>query len=514
MTQGATQHSSSSTGSWVLAATILGSSMAFIDGSVVNVALPAIQSAFSASVSGVQWLVNAYMLVLGALILIGGSAGDRFGRRRVFVIGTLIFAAASVVCGIAQSLPVLIAARAAQGLGGALLTPGSLAIINDVFDSGERGRAIGTWASFSALSAAVGPAIGGALVDTVSWRAIFFINIPLAAVTLAITMRHVPESRNEQSAGIDWLGGLLAVTGLGAITYGLTAAVERHWSDPIVLGATLGGMVIMGVFVLLERRSASPMVPLTLFRSRAFSVTNGMTVLLYAALSGAFFFLPFSLIQLHGYSALETGAALLPSTLLMGGLSRWSGGLADRYGARRPLVVGPVIASAGFALLALPGTGGSYWLTFFPALVVLGLGLAVSVAPLTTTVMGAVARRYSGTASGINNAAARVAGLLAVAMLGSVAVGVFGAAVETRIATADVPANIRRSIEAEIPRLAAAQVPSEVTGNMRQELERILNESFLRSFRTVMLISAGLALASGLCAGVMLKDDGREREDV
>lgn len=500
---------SSATRSWVLAATILGSSMAFIDGSVVNVALPAMQSAFSATVSGAQWVVNGYMLVLSALILIGGSAGDLFGRRRVFVIGTLVFAAASVACGLAPNLSVLIGARAIQGLGGALLVPGSLAIINDVFDPSERGHAIGTWAGVSALSAALGPAIGGAFVDTVSWRAIFFINIPLAVITLVITLRYVPESSDKQSTAIDWLGGVLAVIGLGAITYGLTAAVEHSWSDPLVLGATFGGAVVIALFVMFESRAASPMMPLALFRSRAFSATNAMTVLLYAGLSGAFFFLPFNLIELHGYSALEAGAAFLPSTLLMGGLSRWSGGLADKYGPRRPLIIGPIVASAGFVLLALPGTGGSYWFTFFPALLVLGFGIAISVAPLTTTVMGAVERRHSGTASGINNAAARVAGLLAVALLGSVAVGLFRGAVETRITAANVSVDVRRAVEAEIPKLAAAKVPQMVTGAARHDLARILNESFLYSFRIVVLIAAGLALCSGLCAAATIRDDAR-----
>ncbi|MEO9116109.1 MAG: DHA2 family efflux MFS transporter permease subunit [Gemmatimonadaceae bacterium] len=500
---------SASTKSWVLAATILGSSMAFIDGSVVNVALPAIQSSFAASVSGAQWVVNGYMLVLGALILIGGSAGDLFGRRRVFVIGTVVFVVASVACGLAPTLSVLIGARAIQGLGGALLVPGSLAIINDVFDSSERGHAIGTWAGFSALSVALGPAIGGALVDTVSWRAVFFINVPLAAITLAIALRHVPKSRDQESTSIDWLGGALAVIGLGAITYGLTAAVERSWSDPLVLGATVGGALVIALFVMFEGRTSSPMMPLTLFQSRAFSATNAMTVFLYAGLSGAFFFLPFTLIDLHGYSALEAGAAFLPSTLLMGGLSGWSGGLADRYGPRLPLIVGPIIASVGFALLALPGTGGSYWSTFFPAMLVLGFGIAISVAPLTTTVMGAVERRHSGTASGINNAASRVAGLLAVALLGSVAVGAFGRAVNSRVAAASVSADVRRALAAEIPKLAAARVPQAVTGDARQSLQLILDESFLHSFRIVLLISAGLALCSGLCAAVMLKNAGR-----
>lgn len=491
---------------WVLAATILGSSMAFIDGSVVTVALPVIQANLAASVAEVQWVVNAYMLMLGALILVGGAAGDRFGRRRVFALGIAIFAAASLGCGLAPNAAALIAARVAQGIGGALLVPGSLALIGAAFGEAERGKAIGSWAGFSAITTALGPVLGGWLVDALSWRAIFFINLPAALVTLAIVARHVPESRDPQGAAapVDWRGGLLATIGLGAVAYGLTAAADRDWGHPAVLGPLLAGAVVLALFVRSQARAAAPMMPLGLFRSRTFSGANGMTLLLYFALSGVMFFLPFNLINLQGYSATAAGAAFLPFTLIMGGLSRWSGGLLDRYGARAPLTVGPAIAAAGFALLALPGIGGPYWTTVFPAMVVLGLGMAVSVAPLTATVMGAVAPNRAGAASGINNAVARIAGLLAVALLGAVAVGVFGASLEDRMAALDLPAEVRRALEAEVPKLAEAEVPAQVEGADRAALERALDDAFLQSFRVTMLIAAGLALASAVCAALTI----------
>lgn len=490
---------------WVLAATILGSSMAFIDGSVVNVALPVVQADLDASVSAVQWVVNAYMLMLSALILVGGAAGDRFGRRRMFGLGVIVFTAASVGCGLAPGAGALIAARALQGVGGALLVPSSLAIISAAFPERERGRAIGTWAGFSALTTAAGPVLGGWLVDAWSWRMVFFVNLPVAAVTLLLA-RRVPESRDPSDRPLDWKGAALAVAGLGALVQGLTAASRLGWAEPAVGGSLLGGGLLLAGFLRQEARGEAPMVPLPLFRSRDFSGANAMTFLLYFALGGALFFLPFNLIRVQGYSATMAGAAFLPFTLILGFLSRWSGGLVDRYGARMPLTVGPLIAATGFALLAVPGIGGSYWSTFFPGMAVLGLGMAVSVAPLTTTVMGAVPDRSAGVASGINNAVARLAGMLAVAFLGAVAVGGFGAALERRLASADLPPDLARAMLEQVPLLAEARVPPGAAGELRPALERMLAESFVASFRLVLLAAAGLAVLSAVCAGALIRN--------
>lgn len=493
---------------WVLVTSILGSSMAFIDGSVVNVALPALQSELGAPISSVQWVVNAYLLMLGALILVGGSAGDRFGRRRVFVVGTVVFTLASIACGLAPDAGALVAARAAKGVGAALLVPNSLALISAAYPEAERGRAIGTWAGFSALTTALGPVLGGWLVDAWSWRTIFFVNVPVGAVALALAGRRVPETRNQAGGTrIDLRGALLATLGLGALAYGLTAAADRGWTDPRVLLALVGGALAFAAFVESQRRSPAPMVPLGLFASRSFSGANAMTLLLYCALSAATFFLPFNLVGLQGYSAAAAGAAFLPLTLVMGSLSRWSGGLVARHGARTPLIVGPTVAAIGFLLLALPAMGGSYWTTFFPAMAVLGLGMAISVAPLTTTVMGAVDDRHAGTASGINNAVARIAGLLAVALLGAVAVQVFGAALDARLEALPLAPEVRAALQAQVPALAEARPPLQLQGWARHSVEFALDSAFLVAFRVVMLIAAGLALAGAFVAARTIERD-------
>jgi EmrB/QacA subfamily drug resistance transporter len=501
------------TGLWVLAATILGSSMAFIDGAVVNVALPVMQVDLNATVADAQWVVEAYTLFLSALLLVGGSLGDHFGRKRVFSIGVGIFALASVWCGFAPDAQQLIWARAAQGIGGALLVPGSLAIISASFSGAERGRAIGTWSGFTAITTVLGPVLGGFLVEHASWRWVFFINVPLAVAVIAMAVWKVPESRTETGRrGLDWTGAALVTVGLGGLVFGLVESANLGLGHPLVISSLVVGVVTLVAFVVVEVKVCDPMMPLDLFRSRTFSGANLLTLLLYGALGGALFFLPFNLIQVQGYSPTATGAAFLPFILLMFLLSRWSGGLIGRVGAKLPLVVGPLIVAVGFALFAVPGIGGDYWTTFFPAVLVLGLGMAITVAPLTTAVMGAVGSNHSGVASGINNAVSRTAGLLAIAVLGIVVLGVFNSSLDSRIARLDVPTETRQALDQERIKLAGAEVPESASEELRQSLKSAIAESFLDGFRVAMLIGAGMAVASAAFAALLVEGKGLARQ--
>jgi EmrB/QacA subfamily drug resistance transporter len=488
---------------WVLLATILASSIAYIDQSVVNIALPAIERDLAASVVVIQWLVNAYTLCLSALLLIGGAAADQFGRRRIFVIGVGIFAAASLWCGFSPNIVQLIVARGIQGLGAALLIPCSLALIGASFDEEERGKAIGTWAGFSAIAAAVGPLLGGWIVDHFSWRWIFLINPLLALPTIWIVYEHVPESRDSQSrGGLDWTGAILALIGLGGACFGLIAAPDFGWTDVRVATPLAGGLLLLGAFIWTERHSGSPMLPLDLFRSRTFSSVNLLTLLLYAALAGAFFFLPFALIQVHGYSAVLAGAAFLPFTIIMALLSRWSGGLLDRFGARLPLVIGPTITALGFGLLALAVGGGAYW-GFLVSTAVLGLGMAISVAPLTTTVINAVPAHQTGVASGVNNAVASLAGLLAVAIFGAVALGIYDRALDRQLGTTFASAEVKQSVQAARGQFVTAPDASATAGANPQLAQTIIRASLSESIRNVMLLAAALALGAA-ASGALL----------
>ena len=408
----------SARGRWVLLATVLGSAVASIDATVVGIALPAIGRDFHVGLAALQWVVTAYTMTLAGLLLLAGSLGDKYGRKKVFMIGVIWFAVASLLCSVAPDATFLILARALQGVGAALLTPGSLAILEAVFRPDDRGKAIGAWSGFAGVGTAIGPFIGGWLVQAASWRLIFVINLPLAVLVVAVTLRHVPESRDPQATGpIDVRGGTLVTLGLVGLTYGLIEGPGGHWTSPAVLAALLGGVALLGAFVWQERRMAAPMLPLGLFASTQFSATNAITFVVYGGIGGALFLLPIELQQVSGYTALQAGISLLPVTVITLALSSRSGALATRIGPRLQMTVGPVLVGIGLALFSRITGSGDYLTEVLPAVVVFGFGLAVTVAPLTSTVLAAAPPERAGIASAVNNDVARAAALIAVALL-------------------------------------------------------------------------------------------------
>jgi len=486
---------------WVLIAAILGSAMMFIDGTAVNVALPVIQRELGANAAQMQWVVEGYALFLSALILLGGSLGDLYGRKRLFVVGLVVFALSSLGCALAPNVGVLIVARCVQGVGAACAMPESLALISATFTGIERGRAIGTWSGFASITGAVGPLLGGWLAEHASWRWVFLINLPVAICVLAIAARFVPESRDEEMPQqLDAPGAVLATLGLGAFTYGL---IDSQGGRPGAFGVTalIAGIVLMVTFVVVERRSPAPMMPLDLFRSRTFSVANLYTLFLYAALGGSLYFLPYVLVDVQRYSPTAAGGAFLPFILLQFAASRWSGGLVARVGARLPLVAGALFAAAGFVLFGIPGIGGSYWTTYFPAALVLGIGGALFVAPLTTTVFDAVDTVKSGVASGVNNAVARTAGLLAVAALGIVLAAVFDATFASRMERRHLTPATMAIVTNDRAKLYTGSVPGDIPAADRDSVAAGVRESFLAGFRAVMFASAGVCVLAAVVAG-------------
>ncbi|SDS70112.1 MFS transporter [Bradyrhizobium canariense] len=473
-----------------LAATILGSSMAFIDGSVVNIALPAIQQALRADAISTQWIVNGYLLLLGALVLVGGSAADLYGRRRIFLVGVALFTMASIACGLSPDIDVLVASRAVQGLGAALLTPASLAMLGATFDEHERSHAIGVWAGVGALTAAAGPVLGGWLVDHVSWRAIFLINVPLAIAAAGLAILFACESHDPQAKRLDWKGAAAVAIGLAAITWGLGAIPASGFRDVFVLGALGLGAAFLLAFLAIEAYSPEhAMMPLSLYRSRDFSGTNALTLLVYFALGGVLYFLPFGLIRLGGYSATQAGATFLPYALIMGFGSSSSGALSDRFGPRMSLTAGPIITAAGLLWLSFADWGGPYWSSVFPPICTLAVGMMMTVSPLTSTVMASVGEAHAGIASGVNNAVARVAGLLAVAALGAVLFASFSHHL------ADMaPAHANEVLNAVLAGQAG------VTGAATSAFERAL--------RTVMLVAASCAALGGIIGWLTIRQTG------
>jgi EmrB/QacA subfamily drug resistance transporter len=481
--------------------------MAFIDGTVVNVALPAIQASFHATAVDVQWVVESYGLFLSALVLVGGSLGDLFGRRLIFVVGITIFTAASAVCGASLNIHQLIIARSIQGVGAALLVPGSLAIISTAFDEKSRGRAIGIWSGFTTITTAIGPVLGGWLVEHGSWRWVFFINFPLAAAAIIISLWRIPESRAASAGRIDWSGALLATVGLGGLITGFMESVYLGWLNPQVFVSLILGVACLIALVFIEGIVTSPMLPLSLFKSRSFTGANLFTLFLYAA-TGIFFFLfPLNLIQVQGYSTTATGAAILPMILLMFFLSRWSGGLVARYSPRIPLIAGPLIVSLGFFLFAGQSVGESYWSSFFPAITVLGLGMAVTVAPLTTVVMNSVSEDRIGSASGINNAVARVASVLAIAIFGIVMVKTFAYELNHSLTNLSLSPAMLGQLQANEIKLAGLQVPPGLSTSTSNAIRESVKQAFTFGFRIVMLACSALSLASSAVAWMTIRND-------
>jgi EmrB/QacA subfamily drug resistance transporter len=477
--------------------TILGTGMVYLDQTAVNVALPKMQVALGADVGGLQWMVDIYILTLAVLLLIGGALGDLYGRVRIFIIGMVIFIAASIGCGFATSLEMLIVSRGIQGIGGALLVPGGLAMINSVVASERRGQVLGLWGTFSPLVVASGPLVGGWLVDNVSWRAVFFINIPLGLLAWLVAVRYVPETKDEQTSGkLDWLGVLTLMVGLGGLLFGLIEGPNLGWGSPLVIATLVAGGAGMIGFVLAEAYGRYPMMPIHLFRNRSFTGINLMTLLFYFAASSVFYFVTLNLQQVQGYSAFATGLAGLPTTIILIALSRQIGKLTDRIGPVPLMAAGALITCVGYVLYAQVGLMQSYWNSLFPAVAIFGFGMVTTFIPLTAVALGSLPNRYSGIASGFNNAVSRVAQMMAVAILGALLVSQFRASLAQRTAAFGLDETARAQLLADARNLGATTAPAGLTAEVNENVQQAIRLSFVDGFDMIIYISLALTVVS------------------
>lgn len=500
----------SSEGKWVMATAIMASAMAFIDGTALNVILPSLQKSLNASGADLFWILNAYLLMLASLTLIGGAMGDKLGRKRIFGWGIAIFLIGSALCGFAPNVFFLIIFRAIQGAGGALMIPGSLSLISSSINEKERGKAIGTWSAVTTMVTIGGPVLGGALGDAGLWRFIFFINIPIGTVTLLLLWKKVKEIKGDDSdKKLDIAGALTIAAGLALLTFGLLRIPAIGFYNPEVIGSLVMGLLLLVIFIWLEKRSKHPMMPLGLFSNMTFSGVNLLTFFLYAGLGAGMLFLGLNLVQVQGYSQLQSGLTFLPFTILMIILARYAGALADKYGPRLFLIIGPAIAGAGLLLLAfVKQTDGpkDYWTTFFPGILVFGFGMSITVSPLTAAVMGAVSDRFSGTASGINNAITRISNVFANAIFGTLAVLLFAASLKTQLETTSLSAAQKQQIVAQANNLGNAKVPEGVADQMKEKIEGNYHKGFISAYTRIMFLASGLCFAGALMSVLFINN--------
>jgi EmrB/QacA subfamily drug resistance transporter len=500
---------SSTTGKWIVASVILASAMAFIDGTALNVALPSLQKDLNATGADLFWILNSYLLMLAALILTGGSLGDKLGRKKIFMIGIAVFILGSASCGFAPTVSYLIGFRAVQGIGGAMMIPGSLSIITSSFEK-ERGKAIGTWSAVTTLVTVGGPILGGALADAGLWRFIFFINVPIGILSLIILWFKVPESRDPQSGySIDYFGSIAIIAGLALLTYGFLKIPGTGFKNAQVYLSIGIGIIALILFILIEKKSGHPMMPLQLFKNKAFTGANLLTFFLYAGLFAGMLFLTLNMVQIQGYSQLQAGLTLLPFTILIILISRWSGSLSDKFGPRRFLIGGPLLVSIGLLMLSFVKTTNGpsdFWVTYFPGIFIFGLGMSLTVTPLTSTVMGALPNHYSGTASGINNAISRISNVFTNAIVGALAILFFTGYLTSEVNHLSLNENVKTSVIQQAANLGDAKVPADVLEKNKKEVAYLYKEGFIQTYTKVMQISAGMAFTASLIAFLFISD--------